>query len=281
MTGAATGVEGASHLGIDEVVAKLRELRSRVRAAVDDEGLRGADPSIANMRAFLALRQFDNRELQGALAGLGLSSLGRSESHVLATLEQVLRIAESLPSDTVTAGASFDEGDAILRRRVRALFGGNRNDRETRIMVTLPSEAATSPDLVRALVAAGMDCARINSAHDDEPAWTRMASHVRDASSAEGRRVPILLDLPGPKLRTGFIAPGPEAIHLRPRHDDLGAVVEPARAWLTAEGSGNIPHDAPVALPVDADWLAALSEGELVRFTDARGRRRTLEAGPG
>lgn len=281
MTWTATGVEGASHLGIDEVVARLRELRARVREAVDDEGLRGEDPSIANMRAFLALRQFDNRELQAALARLGLSSLGRSEGHVLATLEQVLAIAEGLPPGTSTAGDSFDEGDAILRRRVQALFGGGRSDRGTRIMVTLPSEAADSPDLVRALVAAGMDCARINSAHDDEAAWTRMVSHVRSASTAQGRRVPILVDLPGPKLRTGLIAPGPEVVHLRPRHDDLGAVIEPARAWLTAESSANVPHEASVALPVDAEWLAALSEGELVRFTDARGRLRTLQAGAG
>ncbi len=281
MTWTAASVEGASHLGIDEIVTRLRELRTRVRAEVDDEGLRGADPSIANMRAFLALRRYDNRELQSALARLGLSSLGRSEGHVLATLDQVLGIAETLARDTGTAGASFDEGDAILRRRVQALFGGGRGDRETRIMVTLPSDAATSPDLVRSLVAAGMDCARINSAHDDEAAWTRMASHVRAASSEEGRRVPILVDLPGPKLRTGLIAPGPEVVHLRPRHDDLGVVVEPARAWLNAEGSANVPHDAPVALPVDPGWLAALSEGEFVRLTDARGRSRTLQAGAG
>jgi pyruvate kinase len=281
MTWTGAGVERASHLGIDEVVARLRELRDGVRAAVDDEGLRGADPSIANMRAFLALRQYDNRELQSALARLGLSSLGRSEGHVLATLEQVLAIAEGLAPGTETAGGSFDEGDAILRRRVQALFGGGRGDRDTRIMVTLPSEAAIDPVLVRSLVAAGMDCARINSAHDDEAAWTRMASHVRAASSAEGRRVPILVDLPGPKLRTGRIAPGPQVVHLRPRHDDLGVVIEPARAWLNGEGSGQVPYDAPVALPVEADWLADLSEGELVRFTDARGRLRVLQTGAG
>ena len=276
-----TAIDGQSRLGADEVASRLRVLRDKVRDAVDDDGVCAGDSSIANMRAFLTLRQYDNRELQSALARLGLSSLGRSEGHVLATLEQVLGIVESLASDTDTAAAAFDEGNAILRRRVQALFGGSRGGRETRIMVTLPSEAATGADLVRSLVAAGMDCARINSAHDDEAAWTRMASHVRAASSEEGRRVPILVDLPGPKLRTGLIAPGPEVVHLRPRHDDLGVVVEPARAWLNTEGSVKVPHDAPVALSVDPEWLAALSEGELVRFTDARGRSRTLQAGAG
>jgi pyruvate kinase len=281
MSNTATSVDGAAHFGTEEVAARLRALRDEVREAVDRDAACAGDSSIANMRAYLSLRRHDNRELQRALSRLGLSSLGRSEGHVLATLEQVLRIVENLAPDTDAAADSFDEGNAILRRRVQALFGGGRGDRETRIMVTLPSEAATGADLVRSLVAAGMDCARINSAHDNDTAWMRMASHVRAASSAGGRRVPILVDLPGPKLRTGLIAPGPEVVHLRPRHDDLGVVVEPARAWLTTEGSGSVPHDAPVVLPVDADWLAALPEGEVVRFTDARGRPRTLQAGAG
>ena len=65
------------------------------------------------MRAYLALRRHDNRELQAALARLGLSSLGRSEAHVLATLEQVLGIVERLDRGRSEAAAaaqtSFDE----------------------------------------------------------------------------------------------------------------------------------------------------------------------------
>jgi pyruvate kinase len=272
----------AAELDIDEVRAGLRDLRDRVlRAVLDSGSVDPDDPSIANMRAYLTLREQDNRALQDALARLGLSSLGRSEGHVLATLEQVLGVVEGLGPDAGSAAAAFDEADAILRRRVQSLFGPTRGARGTRIMVTLPSEAATDPRLVRSLVAAGMDCARINSAHDDEAAWTQMAAHVREAATAEHRRVPILVDLPGPKLRTGDLAPGPEVVRLRPRHDDLGAVVEPARAWLCPDGAGPAPPDAPVTLPVDAAWLAALSEGESVRFTDARGRRLTLDTGPG
>ena len=55
------------------------------------------------MRAYLALRRHDNRALQAALARLGLSSLGRSEAHVMATLEQVLGIVERLATDAPTA----------------------------------------------------------------------------------------------------------------------------------------------------------------------------------
>lgn len=270
---------GAPH--VDDVAATLRGLRDELHRAVSDDALATGDPSVANMRAYLALRRHDNRALQAALGRLGLSSLGRSEGHVLATLEQVIGIVERLAEDAPTAAASFDESDALLRRRARALFGEGHGDRETRIMVTLPSEAASDGELVRSLVMAGTDCARINSAHDDQDAWVAMAAHVGAASDAANRRVPILVDLPGPKLRTGSIEPGPEVVHLRPRHDDLGAVVAPARAWLAAEGSGTIPHDAGVVLPVAPAWLAALSAGDHVSFTDARGRRRKLRVGAG
>ena len=68
------------------------------------------------------------------------------------------------------------------RRPTRTSTG----DRETRIMVTLPSEAATNEDLVRGLVQRGMNVARINCAHDDPTAWRAMAEHVRHASAYWG-----------------------------------------------------------------------------------------------
>jgi pyruvate kinase len=283
---ATTAMRGsASGLSVAEVAATLHGLRDELRSAAGDNGAGGGGPSVANMRAYLALRQHDNRALQAALARLGLSSLGRSEAHVLATLEQVLGIVERLATDAPTAASaapiSFDESNALLRRRVRSLFGDGRTNRDTRIMVTLPSEAASDRDLVRSLATAGMDCARINSAHDDRAAWIAMASHVRAVTDPAGPHVPILVDLPGPKLRTGSIEPGPEVVHVRPRHDELGAVIAPAQAWLSAEGSGTVPHDAGVVLPIAAAWLGALSPGDHVLFTDARGKHREFLVGSG
>ena len=46
--------------------------------------------SARNLLQYLALRRRDLRPLQEELAQLGLSSLGRSESHVLATIDTVL-----------------------------------------------------------------------------------------------------------------------------------------------------------------------------------------------
>ncbi len=270
---------------LEQVANSLRDLMGDLRAATGDVRPGADQPSIANMRAYLALRERDNRDLQAALARLGVSSLGRSEAHVVASVEQVLAIVERLLAESPTAAsataAAFDEGDARLRRRTRALFGGDRRHRETRIMVTLPSEAAADPDLVRSMATAGMDCARINSAHDSAVDWAAMAVNVRAAAEASSRHVPILVDLPGPKLRTGSIAAGPEVVHLRPQHDELGAVVAPARAWLTAEQTGCVPPDAEVVLPVAPAWLEALSAGDRITLRDARGRRRTLRVGAG
>jgi len=273
--------------GAREIAETLRGLRDELRRAAHEDRTGGGNPSVANMRAYLALRRRDNRVLQAALARLGLSSLGRSEAHVLDTVEQVLENVERLAADDpaeerLTGAISFDDSTALLRRRTQALFGERRRHRETRIMVTLPSEAAVDHDFVRSLMAAGMDCARINSAHDDLAAWDAMAAYVRSGADEAGRHVPILVDLPGPKVRTGAIEPGPEVVHLRPRHDALGEVVAPAHAWLAPAGSaGLVPSGSGAVIPVASDWLASLSVGDRLVFSDARGRPRELRVGTG
>ena len=141
----------------------------------------------------------------------------------------------------------------------------DRSNRETRIMVTLPSEAASDRDLVRSLATAGMDCARINSAHDDEAAWTAMASNVRAAADAAGRRLPILVDLPGPKLRTGSIEPGPggRPPAAAPRRARRGPRARPRLARRRGVGK-------PPTTPGGPARRAGLAGGALGR------RRRTL-----
>ena len=74
-----------------------------------------------------------------------------------------------------------------------------------RIVVTLPSEAAADGTLLVDLLEAGADVCRINCAHDDPEAWARMAANARAASTRTGRPVRVLMDLAGPKIRTGAI----------------------------------------------------------------------------
>ena len=240
-------------------------------------------PGAVNLVDYLTLRRYDLRALQQGLAELGLSSLGRSEEHVLTTLERVLatlRLLEDNGEDLRTeAAVGFSEGRRALDRHAEALLGPARRHRATRILVTMPTEAADDHELVRGLLRSGMDCARINCAHDDPRRWQAMVEHLRASALETGRPCPILMDLPGPKVRTGPVAPGPRVVRLRPRRDALGRPVVPARARLVAgDGAGAAQGDGGVgpALPVDGAWLARRRLGDVLRLRDTRGARRRL-----
>ncbi|MBL8388282.1 MAG: pyruvate kinase [Hydrogenophaga sp.] len=238
-------------------------------------------PSARNLVHYLALRAHDLRPLQQQLAWLGLSSLGRAESHVLANLDKVLGILHRLtgrPWHDRSAEEPLGSvrGHQLLQAHSQALLGSVQRERAVRIMVTLPSEAATDRALVRGLVAAGMDVARINCAHDDAAAWTAMAGQVRKAARAAQREVKILMDLGGPKIRTGPLPPGPAVVRLKPVRDALGFAVQPARLRLVPEGTPVQPDGAQACVLVDREWLKRLRVGTQIELTDARGKPRRL-----
>jgi pyruvate kinase len=78
--------------------------------------------------------------------------------------------------------------------------------RRTRIVCTLGPSSA-SPAVVRSLIAAGMDVARLNFSHGDADAHRHSVQVVRQASRACRRHVALLQDLQGPKIRTGSLDP--------------------------------------------------------------------------
>lgn len=149
----------------------------------------GAMASSRNLLHYLAIRGEDLRDLHIPLAELGLSSLGRIESNVLANLNAVLDRLQ-IPGTPQPPPITLAEAATLLERRTSSLLGPARNNsgdaRSVRIMVTLPSEAATNPTLVRDLLVSGMACARINTAHDDAESWVRMCTHVRDEAAKLG-----------------------------------------------------------------------------------------------
>jgi pyruvate kinase len=237
--------------------------------------------SARNLLHYLALRRHDLRELQTRLSSLGLSSLGRSESCVLPTIDSVLHILHRLRDRHDPAPSPLPpglaEGKTLLHTHTEALLGPEPHPRAVRIMVTTPGEAADDPALVRDLLAAGMDCMRINCAHDAPDAWGRMIAHLRCAEKELGKKCRVLMDLPGPKLRTGALEPGPRVVKWRPQRDLYGRVTRPARIWLTpAEAPQPAPTAADASLPLPTDWLARLHKGDRLRFVDARGASRSL-----
>jgi pyruvate kinase len=72
--------------------------------------------------------------------------------------------------------------------------------RRTKIVATL-GPATDEPGVLDALVAAGLDCARLNCSHGTADDLVRRADEVREAARRAGRGVGLLFDLQGPKLR--------------------------------------------------------------------------------
>ena len=236
--------------------------------------------SAFNLVHYLAIRRHDVRELQDELARLGLSSLGRMESHVMASLQAVLRVLHTLRGEPVSADVveappiTFDTGAALLSKHTNAILGPAPRGRKTRIMVTMPGEAADNPDLIRGLVEAGMGIMRINCAHDSPNIWERMVEHLRHAARDLGKRCLISFDLAGPKLRTGAIVPGPAVVKWRPTRDAVGHVTELARVWLVA-GIHQVDVEEP-SIPVETALLSKAKPGDSFTFIDARNRKRVL-----
>jgi pyruvate kinase len=80
--------------------------------------------------------------------------------------------------------------------------------RRAKIVCTL-GPATSSPEQIAALVAAGLDVARLNMSHGDHDAHRAAYHAVRAAADASGRSVGVLVDLQGPKIRLGRFASGP------------------------------------------------------------------------
>jgi len=236
----------------------------------------------ANLLHYLSLRHHDIRPLQEKLANLGLSSLGRTEAHVLASLNALLSVLASLDQRHLAQSngdcVSFSTGRHLLEQHTEALLGPRPSARNARIMVTMPSEAASDYLLVRELVASGMDCMRINCAHDDESVWQQMIDNLRRAKRELGKKCRVLMDLGGPKLRTGPVEPGPAVQKWRPVRDQFGVVLEPARILLTPDDSSEEPDAiADAIIPVPGQWLQSLSVGDTIAFTDARKAVRNIK----
>ena len=268
-----------------ELIHQLKAIRAgmlELESHIDLGQFGGRRSSASNLLHYVALRRQDMRGLQEKLSAMGISSLGHPESHVLYNLNAVITILQGLAQEAITpmtegGGVSPTEGRRILAKNADELFGPKGAERTVRMMVTMPSEAATDYNLVRDLLDAGMDCMRINCAHDSLPMWQAMFDNLRKAEREVGRRCRILMDIAGPKLRTGTLEPGPQVLRLKPQKDALGRVVSPAKLVLKVKGSTKgAPAEPFPVLEVGAAWLRRLREGTRVSLRDSRGSRRYL-----
>lgn len=84
---------------------------------------------------------------------------------------------------------------------------------KTKIVATI-GPASEAPAMLERLIRAGLNVARLNFSHGDFAGHAERIARIRAAARATGRRVAIMADLPGPKMRLGPIEPEP--IELKP-----------------------------------------------------------------
>ena len=79
--------------------------------------------------------------------------------------------------------------------------------RHTKIICTL-GPASTRPDVLRRMLAEGMDVARVNLSHGTPVQHREAIGLVRALAQEMRRPIGIMADLQGPKLRIGDVQPG-------------------------------------------------------------------------
>lgn len=278
-----------SPLEITQLATEVSQLRDYLHNACQlyRNQIAGLHPnywqSAHNLIAYMALRQRDLRELQTKLSQQGFSSLGRSEAHVLASIDAVLQALAALSDyhyesdDEGSKSPDFSEGAALLDAHSLRLFGPKNQEQYTHIMVTMPPQAASQYKLVESLLLNGMDCMRINCAHDDPHSWKAMIENLRLAQQQLSLPCKISMDLAGPKLRTTAITPSDDIIKIKPLRNQRGEVVSTAHILLVPEqASSGIQDHIDVSIIVPRTTLALLDVGDTLRFKDARGAKRDM-----
>ena len=79
---------------------------------------------------------------------------------------------------------------------------------KTKLVCTI-GPASDSPEMLDKMIRAGMNVARLNFSHGDFDSHKKVIGNIRAAAGTVGKRVPIMADLPGPKMRIGELAEEP------------------------------------------------------------------------
>jgi pyruvate kinase len=192
---------------------------------------------------------------------------------------QTLAHLASLAAPFVDDGAS-----QLLRARLetwkRHTFGGSSDvaellspaplaERRTRIMATV--NPAASVQTLSEMITAGMDIARLNSAHSTPAELKVVIERIREASAAVGRPVTVELDLSGPKIRLGKFQ-NPKKLEYNDiwLHDDDTVTLTTA----SVEGTASL-------LPVDMPTFAQdVRVGDPVMLNDGNVELKVLSTDP-
>lgn len=261
---------------INEIITKIKEIENNY-----SDNIGKVDPvyhkSALNLVHYLGFRSFDIDQIQDQLRDLGLPSLSNVEGHVMKSLLNINAILSHLLGNPVREKRkgiiSIKKSKKILNRNTKLMFGYKSKKRRTRIMVTLPGSAGDDYMLVNHLMNIGMNSARINCAHDTPETWSKMISNIRKSSDKLSKNCKVMMDLGGPKLRTGSMLPGPKIIHIKPDKDIMGRVVNPAKIWIAPPDTPPPDDTAKAHLPISEEWFRHIKRGDTIQLTDTRDKK--------
>lgn len=267
---------------VTQIIYKIKEVENSYRDDIEK-----VHPiyrkSALNLIHYLGFRSFDIDELQEDLRNYGLPSLSNIEAHVmrsLLTLSSILNHLLENPMPEKRKGiVSIKKSKKILNTNTKLLFGYKSKKRRTRIMVTLPATAADDYQFVNGLIGCGMNSARINCAHDDETTWLKMIENVKNSSQKQLKSCKVMMDLGGPKLRTGAIIQGPKIIHIRPEKDTSGIITSPAKIWIAPADIPPPDDTSKLHLPVGENWFQILKRDDKIELLDTRNKKIKLLVG--
>ncbi|CAA7056018.1 unnamed protein product [Microthlaspi erraticum] len=282
------------------VLDKLNALRSHLLASEkwNASRLHSCDSKYlecaTNLIHYKALRSLDIEQLKSHLASLGLSSLDNNNLAVLSSLDAAINLLTNSPYNSKQNAVTESLSNAYTKKQKsksakkndkervlsykELLLGKPREGRRTHIMVTVGKEATESETFITDILKAGASVIRINCAHGNPSVWGEIIKRVRRASQMLETPCRVLMDLAGPKLRTGTLKPGPCVMKVSPKKDAYGNVVSPALVWLSLTGTEPPAHLSPDATVFvqDRGFLAGLQIGDSVRFSDVRGKKKVL-----
>jgi pyruvate kinase len=138
------------------------------------------------------------------------------------------------------------------------------SERRTKIVATI-GPASRHPEVLKRMIDAGMDVARLNFSHGSREIHAENAELIRAAAGEAGRQVAILQDLPGPKIRIGRLK------------DDL-VELKPGEELLLVCGSDEVGDERRITV----SWkglTSAVDPGDVIYLADGAIRLRVIRNG--
>ncbi len=250
---------------LKDIQLQLNELEKKMLQEIKKKELQFKNihplqlPAAKNLVHYLVLRSEDIRDLQDALHIHGLSSLASSESHIHSQLQSILqRLGKNyLPAELEDCTYEYNRRQMVEKSKI--LFGEKREEVTPHIMVTFDASFADNYALIKNLLQNGMNVARINCAHDDEPTWSRMIHHLKRACRYTGLGCKIYMDLAGPKIRTRLLNKGKDKGKVKVKEGEI--------IWLADDIKG-FKEDDIVISPNEPGIIGMLKKGERVYIDD-------------